>query len=100
MAEENKDKLHIRLHVYDTELPVNIVREDEKLYRDAAKLITTTVNNYAGVFKGRKSDKELLYMALIDIALRYEKELERNDTVPYSNTLEKLTSEIEDILRE
>ena len=68
MAEENKDKLHIRLHVYDTELPVNIVREDEKLYRDAAKLITTTVNNYAGVFKGRKSDKELLYMALIDIA--------------------------------
>ena len=39
-------------------------------------------------------------MALIDIALRYEKELERNDTVPYSNTLEKLTSEIEDILRE
>ena len=53
MAEENKDKLHIRLHVYDTELPVNIVREDEKLYRDAAKLITTTVNNYAGVFKER-----------------------------------------------
>ena len=58
MAEENKDKLHIRLHVYDTELPVNIVREDEKLYRDAAKLITTAVNNYAGVLKGRKSDKE------------------------------------------
>ena len=70
MAEDNKDKLHIRLHVYDTEMSVNVVREDEKMYRDAAKLITDTVNTYADVFKGRKSDKDLLYMALIDIALR------------------------------
>ena len=56
MAEDNKDKLHIRLHVYDTEMSVNVVREDEKMYRDAAKLITDTVNTYADVFKGGKSD--------------------------------------------
>ena len=99
MAEDNKDKLHIRLHVYDTEMSVNIVREEEKMYRDAAKLITDTVNTYADVFKGRKSDKDLLYMALIDIALRYEKESTRNDTEPYSDILGKLTSEIEDALK-
>jgi len=86
--------------VYDTEIPVNVVREEEKFYRDAAKLITNTVNTYAQVFKGKKEDKELLYMALIDIALRYEKELERNDTVPYSKMLERLTAEIEDTLKE
>ena len=68
------NKLHIRLHVYDTDISVNIIREEEEYYRNAAKLITDTVNTYASVFKGRKSDKELLYMALIDIALRYEKE--------------------------
>ena len=99
MAEDNKDKLHIRLHVYDTEMSVNVVREDEKMYRGAAKLITDTVNTYADVFKGRKSDKDLLYMALIDIALRYEKESTRNDTEPYSDILGKLTSEIEDALK-
>ena len=99
MAEDNKDKLHIRLHVYDTEMSLNVVREDEKMYRDAAKLITDTVNTYADVFKGRKSDKDLLYMALIDIALRYEKESTRNDTEPYSDILGKLTSEIEDALK-
>ena len=38
------DKLHIRLHVYDTELSVNIPREDEEYYRAASKLITDTVN--------------------------------------------------------
>lgn len=99
MAEENREKLHIRLHVYDTDLSVNVYREDEELYRNAAKLITDTVNNYASVFKGQKSDKDLLYMALIDIALRYERESTRNDTVPYNDILGKLTSEIESALK-
>lgn len=94
------DKLHIRLHVYDTDMSVNVIRDEEKLYRDAAKLITDTVNTYANAFRGRKSDKELLYMALIDIALRYEKESTRNDTAPFSDILGKLTSEMEDALKE
>ena len=97
MAEE---KLHIRLHVYDTEISVNVLREDEEYYRKAATLITDTVNTYASVFKGRKSDKDLLYMALIDIALRYEKEAKRNDTVPLTDILGKLTAEIEDALKQ
>lgn len=94
-----EDKLHIRLHVYDTDISVNVLREDEEYYRRAAKLITDTVNTYASVFKGRKGDKDLLYMALIDIALRYEKESKRNDTAPYSDILGKLTAEIEDALK-
>ena len=36
MAEMDKDKLLIRLHVYDTEMAVNIPREDEALYRNSA----------------------------------------------------------------
>ncbi len=98
MAEEN-NKLHIKLHVYDTDISVNVLRDDEVYYRRAAKLITDTVNTYAAVFKGRKTDKELLYMALIDIALRFEKESGRNDTTPYSDILGKLTSEIEEALK-
>ena len=38
-------------------------------------------------------------MALIDVALRYEKESDRNDRKPYDDILEKLTSEIEDALK-
>ena len=44
MAEESKEKLKIRLHVYDTEIAVNVVRDDEEYYRKAAKLITDTVS--------------------------------------------------------
>ncbi len=99
MTEANGEKLHIRLHVYDTDMPVTVPREDEELYRRCAKLITDIVNSYSAVFKGRKSDKEILYMALIDIALRYEKESRRHDAMPFNDILEKLTSEIEEALK-
>ena len=99
MAEQEQDKLLIRLHVYDTDLSVRIPREDEEYYRKSAKLLDAIVNSYTMILKGRKSDKEILYMALIDVALRYEKESDRNDTKPYDDILEKLTSEIEDALK-
>ncbi|MCH3982831.1 MAG: cell division protein ZapA [Prevotella sp.] len=99
MAEGNRDKLHIRLHVYDRDISVIIPREEEEYYRNAAKLITDTVNTYAQVYKGMKSDIDLLYMALIDISLRFVKESKRNDTAPYCDILSKLTSEIEEVLK-
>ena len=37
-------------------------------------------------------------MALIDVALRFEKESDKNDTQPYNDILDKLTAEIEDTL--
>ena len=98
MADQMEDKLQIRLHVYDTDLTVRIPRKDEEYYRKSAKLIDEIVNSYSKIFKGRKSDKEILYMALIDVALRYEKESDKNDTQPYNDILNKLTAEIEDTL--
>ena len=56
MAEQEQDKLLIRLHVYDTDLSVRIPREDEEYYRKSAKLIDDIINSYAKIFKGRKSD--------------------------------------------
>ena len=99
MVDQTQDKLQIRLHVYDTDLSVRIPREDEEYYRKSAKLIDDILNSYTKIFKGRKSDREILYMALLDVALRYEKEEGKNDTQPYNEILEKLTAEIEDALK-
>ena len=99
MVDQTQDKLQIRLHVYDTDLSVRIPREDEEYYRKSAKLIDDIVNSYTKIYKGRKSDKEILYMALLDVALRYEKEEGKNDTQPYNEILEKLTAVIEDALK-
>lgn len=99
MAEENKEKLNIRLFVYDMEIPLRCERSEEVYYRQAGKLITETLNTYYSYFKGKKSDKEILYAALIDIAIKFEKEAARNDLGPVTDILSKLTSEIEDTLR-
>ena len=98
MPEQKKDRLHIRLHVYDEEIEVVINREDEEYYRSAAKLITERYNAYAQAYKGRKSDHTVALMTLIDITLMYQKERATNDTSPYDNVLAKLTSEIEEAL--
>lgn len=100
MAEQNRDKLHIRLHVYDEEIEVVVDRDEEEYYRAAAKLITDRYNVYAKIYKGRKSDHVIALMALIDIALQYQKERSRNDTAPYNDILTRLTAEVEDALGE
>jgi cell division protein ZapA len=98
MAEQNKDRLHIRLHVYDEEIEVVVKRDEEEFYRLAAKLITERYNAYSQAYKGRKSDHTIALMTLIDIALMYQKERTHNDTLPYDNVLAKLTAEIEETL--
>lgn len=100
MAEQNSEKLHIRLHVYDEEIEAVIDRTEEEYYRAAAKFITDRYNVYAQIFKGRKGDHTIALMTLIDIALQYQKERAKNDTAPYADILTKLTAEIEDALGE
>lgn len=92
---DEKNKLHIRLHVYDTTIPVNVLPEDEPYYRNAAKIITETVNVYSEAYRTKKSEKEILYMAMIDIALQLQFEKTRNDTAPYDDILTKITAEVE-----
>jgi hypothetical protein len=99
MEEVTEKKRRITIHLYDTDLSVNVPVSEEEYYRKGAKLITDVMNSYATHFKGIKSDKEIMYMSLIDIALRYEKETVRTDTKPLNEILSKLTSEIEEALK-
>ena len=95
MAEADPNTVKIRLHIYDTEISVTVPRDEEALYRRGTKLINELLNAYFSNFKGRKGDKEITYFAMIDLALRLERQLLRNDTKPYDDILSKLTSEIE-----
>lgn len=79
-------------------IKINVPREDEPLYRQAARIITDTVNLYSETYRNFKSDKEILYMAMIDIALKLQIEKTRNDTAPYDDILAKITSEVEQVL--
>lgn len=97
---DNNGKITIRLHIYDTDINVKVLPSDEAIYRRGATLINQLLNAYFGAYKGYKSDKEINYFAMIDIATQLERELQRNDTQPYDKILLQLTSEIESALKE
>ena len=44
-------------------------------------------------------DSEILYYAMIDIALNYISEAERNDLLPITNILSQLSEEMENALK-
>lgn len=99
MADVNQEKRQrINLHIYDTDISTSVPADQEQNYREAASLINERINAYFGYWKGRKADKEILYYAMIDIALRFVTEARRNDVEPYNDILDKLTSEIEAVL--
>ena len=98
MADNKKDFFKITLNVFDRSIPVNCSREDEEKYRKSAKLITDLVNFYSARYAGKKSDIDILYMVLIDIAMRYHNADEHNDVEPLMDSLKGLAAEIEEAL--
>lgn len=94
-----EDKLNIRLHIYDMDIPIKINRDEEEVYRKAAQTINDALNAYFQTYKTRISDKEIYYMVLIEIAIRYQREKNKNDNIPFIKAITDITSEIEDTLK-
>ena len=93
-----EEKLRIKLHLYETDLMVNVPREEEQYYRAAAKQVTETVNTYAKIYQGKKTHNDVMYMAMLDLALRTNKLAALNDTQPFMELIAKLTQEIEEVM--
>lgn len=93
-----EEKLRIKLHLYETDLMVNVPREEEQYYRAAAKQVTEAVNTYAKIYQGKKTHNDVMYMAMLDLALRSNKLAALNDTQPFMELIAKLTQEIEEVM--
>lgn len=98
--EENVEKQHITIHIYDTQISIMVPKEQEQMYREAGSMINERLNTYFNHYKGLKSDKEIIYYAMIDIALRCVIESRKNDVSPITDILSALYSEIDEALKE
>ena len=98
-SQQNNEKQHITIHVYDMPISIMVPKEQEALYREAGSLINERLNTYFSYFKGQKADKEIIYYALIDIALKFVMESKRNDMSPVNDILKELSSEIAEALK-
>lgn len=86
--------MKIQLQIDCQRYPLNIRREDELLYREAAKLINDKLNTYRERWQ-EKSPNEYWAMVALDLAFANISMKDRNDTKPYLEKLEELTKELD-----
>jgi cell division protein ZapA len=98
-SQQNNNTQHITIHVYDVPIDLMVPKDQEALYREAGSLINQRLNAYFSHFKGQRADKEIIYYAMIDIALKYVMETKRNDMEPVANILDELSAEIQKAMK-
>jgi cell division protein ZapA len=88
------EKMKIHLMIDNSPYPMNIDREEEEIYRKAAKLIDYKLNTYRNTYP-KLAPAQYWAMAALDLSVERLRELERNDTQPFAEKLEELTKELE-----
>lgn len=93
------DKFLIELLINNQVHKISVLREQEKLFRDGAKLINNCFNNYRQKFPNKDNE---LYSALVmlELAVQYLQNRNNNDTQPLVEAMAQLTREVEETLGE
>lgn len=93
---EMSDKLTIRLMIGKQSYPFNVQRDQEETFRKAGKLINKKLQTYETNWPGQGIEKYLSTVAL-DVAVQLIRQENRQDTLPFMDTLSELTKEIEEL---
>ena len=89
--------MKINLLIDNLRYPLNIPREEEERYRDAAKMINNTLNKYRSMWPELSANNHWA-MAALEIAFNLTTNENRNDTKPYLEKLEELTKEVDNYI--
>ncbi len=90
---------NISLHIYDRNIHVSIPKNEEEQWRKAALLINERLNAYFDMYKNYRDTTEIIYYAMIEIALKYISESERNNLSEIKDILTQLSSEVDEALK-
>lgn len=93
------DKVRINIQVGDTKHPLFVNRDEEPIYRDAARLVNQRLQAYATKFRASGLPKDyLIAFAAIDIAAKYIMQNRDSNAEEAGKGLEELASEIRQYL--
>ena len=96
---EQSDTLSITLRFGSWTLPMTILREEEYMYRQAAKLVRERFSFYTNNYPGQKTDMYLV-MTILDVALMVKKQENSMDSEPVISRLTPLLEELESALKQ
>lgn len=97
---DDKELMTIRIRIENEYYPMkNIRRDEEWLYREAAKRVEDSLNQYRDSFPNLDKEKYLTMIAF-HMSLKATRLEKRNDTKPYEDKIENLTRTLEEYLGE
>ena len=96
---ENDERFVIQLMIGKQLYPINIFRHQEEAFRKAAKEINRKLQLYENKYPNQGYEK-YMSTALLDFAVRVNQLEKDNDTTPFIERINQLTSEIEEVMGE
>lgn len=91
------DLFEIKLLVGGTYYPLTIKRQDEAMYREAARRINSMLNRYRDHFP-QLNDERYYVMVSLHIAMTNLMWENFNDTMPYKERIEVLSKQLDSLL--
>lgn len=93
------DKVRINIQIGDTKHPLFVKRDEEPIYRDAARMVNKRLKAYATKFRASGLPKDyLMAFAAVDIAARYVKQDRDSNAEVAEASLQELAAEIREYL--
>ncbi len=96
---EDEDKIRINITLAGITYPLTIRRDDEEIYRKAARQVEIYINKYKEKYPKVTHDMALAMVAY-HFSLASLMQENRNDTTPFTNKIKELNSEMDTLLRE
>lgn len=94
---EVSERFVIKLRINNQEYPITVRRDKEEIYRAAEKRINEKLNRYKQQYP-HLGEERYVFMTMLDLVTKLIECEKKNDTEPYLDILNELTSEIEEVL--
>ena len=94
---DKKDKLVIQLLIGKQVYPITVRRDQEEVYRKAARLINEKLGRYEQSYPNLSYER-YTSVALLDFAVQVIQTQKQKDQSPYEDVVKRLTEEIAQLL--
>lgn len=94
---DKKDKLVIQLLIGKQVYPITVRRDQEEVYRKAARLINEKLGRYEQAYPNLSYER-YTSVALLDFAVQVIQTQKQKDQSPYEDVVKRLTEEIAQLL--
>lgn len=96
-----EDRLKINIKIGGSKHPLQVLPEDEEVVRKAAVLVNERIAHYTEKYKKTKLPQEyMLAFAAVDIAVRYLKLYDDNDTALAKTEIESMAKDLRQYLNQ